>query len=704
MSQRTVTLINGDRVVVTRSGQGVQADAVAPAGSGLNRALVRLAVAGQAYEIPADALPYLGRGLSPGLFEVSSLLGMESGGRLPVQVSYQGQLPGLPGVTITQSGGGTAQGYLTDTSAPAFGAALARQLAADRARGSYGSDGMFAGGVSIGLPGQAAAPPAGPDYAMHTLTVKGTVLGGGPDTGDTVQVFSADSLTRFGDNLNDVFNSFYHGVAKYSVPAGHYVALAIFYDMSGSTVTGFRMVTLPQFTVTGNTAVAIAESAASDQVQIVTPRPAVTQDISLAIDRGMANGDSFTNSVDAGSLPLWTNVTTSPVTVGTLRTVTTARLTSPAQAGQQYEYDLAFAGPQGQIGSQRYVVTADSVAAVHAAYYQDGASTGSWNPTSFFGFEFAGGVLITFSDIYPFTLPQSQTQYTSAGPSLFWMDSYSQDFATLAGGQFDAVRTFTPGHTLTMGWNAYPLHPSPAVSLLGTASPFPLLPEASRAGNTLSLDVTPFGDNTPGHIGSGFSAGTVSGSYELDQNGTQIASGTVTPGSPDLSLQTALSSSPATVTFALNATRTGSLYKLSTGSQTTWTWRTAPEPGAVLPGGWTCANQTQSCAVQSLMALLYQVAGLSLYGSAPAGQQLVVITAGHLQLTPAAPVTVMTVAVSFNNGKTWQSVPAVAMGGGRFDVPFTAPAGSSVSLRVQASDGAGGSIAQTVTRAYQTGS
>jgi hypothetical protein len=65
-------------------------------------------VAGQAYEIPADALPYLGRGLSPSLFRVTSLLDAESDGRLPVQVSYHGPVPEVPGVTITRSGGGIA--------------------------------------------------------------------------------------------------------------------------------------------------------------------------------------------------------------------------------------------------------------------------------------------------------------------------------------------------------------------------------------------------------------------------------------------------------------------------------------------------------------------------------------------------------------------------------------------------------------------
>jgi hypothetical protein len=100
-ASRMVTLINGDRVAVTTTPSGVQVNAVARVAGGADGALIRLNLDGQAYDIPADALPYLGRGLSPALFEVSSLLSLESGGRLPVQVSYQGQLPTLPGVVIT---------------------------------------------------------------------------------------------------------------------------------------------------------------------------------------------------------------------------------------------------------------------------------------------------------------------------------------------------------------------------------------------------------------------------------------------------------------------------------------------------------------------------------------------------------------------------------------------------------------------------
>ena len=48
------------------------------------------------YEIPVAAVPFLGRGLDPSLFNVSGLLRKERGGRVPVRVAYRGRLPRCP--------------------------------------------------------------------------------------------------------------------------------------------------------------------------------------------------------------------------------------------------------------------------------------------------------------------------------------------------------------------------------------------------------------------------------------------------------------------------------------------------------------------------------------------------------------------------------------------------------------------------------
>ena len=705
---RTLTLINGDRVAVsaTRSG-GLVATVARATTDGIGGAMVRLDLGGKAFQIPADALPYLNRGLSPALFELSSLAGAESAGRLPVQVGYHGRVPRLPGVTITSSRGGTARGYLTAASAAVFGAALARQFVADHAHGSYGTDGMFAGGVSIGPRGQAAARAARPHFVMHTLTVTGTNLAGEPDTGDLVSVYNVDNLLKFGDPL-ETTNVFDDGSVKFSVPAGHYMAVGVFFNVSGSTVTGLRSVTLPQFTVGADTRVAVDEPTATDQVQMVAPQPAVTQDATFTTYRVTGNGDLIEDGFDGGNVPLWTNETTEAPTVGTLQTGVTGYLTSPRGASPAYDYNLAFTGTGGVIGPQQYTVTPGSVATISSGYFQDGGSIGGWEPLGIFAFQETGFVS---ADIFPFGLPQSLEQNFSAGPSLVWTNAYFQKFSTLSGGQTDSARVFTPGQTAAQNWNAYPLHPGPDVNLAGAANPFPELPSASRSGNTLTLVVTPFSDNTFGHTGSGFSpgifgsVGSLRGSYVLRENGKKIAAGNaaaLAEGGSSLFLQATLGSKPGVVRFVLTASRTGRIYHLSTASQTVWTWHTARRPGATVPAGWICVDGSRGCAVQRMMTLLYDVSGMAADGVAPPGPQQIQLTVGRLQGAPVSRVTGATVAVSVNGGTTWQPATVTPAGGGLFTVTFTAPPGAVVSLRVHAADAAGDQITETITRGYKT--
>jgi len=79
------------------------------------------------------------------------------------------------------------------------------------------------------------------------------------------------------------------------------------------------------------------------------------------------------------------------------------------------------------------------------------------------------------------------------------------------------------------------------------------------------------------------------------------------------------------------------------------------------------------------------------------------LTVGHLQGAQAAAITKASVSVSFDGGTTWH--PATITGsGGSYTATFTAPAGARVTLRTRAADAAGGSVAETITSAYQTGS
>ena len=710
---RPVLLINGDQLVIRRTPSGGRAVTLLPAPGA--QSIVSLSSGSLSEEIPSDALPYLGRGLDPSLFDLTALRQAEVGGRLPVRVSFAGRRPALPGVTITRSGRGVAFGYLTSSTAPAFGAALARQLRADQADASYGRDGLFGRGVDIALAGAAGltGPRSGvsarPDFPMHTLTVTGSNLKGKPDNGDLVIVINADNPATFGDG-NENVNFFFHGSAKYSVPAGHYWAIGDFFNFTRSSLSE-RLTVLPQFTVAGtSTRIHLSETAASSQITTATPRPAVSQLTGFTLIRGGRHGGSFTFGFFDFGISLWVSPTTTKPTVGTLRSVTSAQLTSPAKAaGPPYAYNLDFQGPDGIIPPQHFVVSPASLATVSEHYFQDVPSFGAWSTLGGFPAQLQG---ILFGLFLPLRLPGLQTQYMSGGPSLLWLSTYVESNRFFTGGQSDNFRNLLAGQQLSQDWNAYPLHPQPDVSLLPSSAGrlAPTFPSAFRSGNRLTLNFTPFSDNEPGHIGAGFFGGrglVVTGRYVIHQNGVRIARGNPADGIRPVQL----SAKPSVIRFALTATRTGKSYPQSGSSTTVWTWRSARKPNVTLPPSWFCGftivgsqfKLLRRCAVQPMLTLGYQVQGLALNGSAPPGSQLIRANVGHLQLAPAAAITGAAARVSFDDGQIWQAAAVTPSGGGNFQISFTAPAGVDVSLRVSATDRAGGSVNETILRAYGVG-
>ena len=569
-STRPVLLINGERLLAG-AGPGGRVAAMMPSGQGSFALLFTSIFCGQAADVPAIAMPYLGHGLDPSLFMVKALQRREKNGRLPVRLTYQGRrAPAVPGVTITRSARGTADGYLTPRSARKFGAALQRQYLADHGRASYGTDGLFGRGLSIALAGTRTPRPVRPDFVMHTLTVKGRDLAGKPDNGDDVLVFNADNCARFGDPI-ETDNFFDHGVTKFSVPAGHYWAVGQFLRFAGGGVR-LRLAVLPQFTVSGRTTVHVAERSATSKITFATPRPAVSQQATFTLIRGGQAGSATGIGWAGINTQFWVSPTSRKPTVGSLQSFTSAELTSPAgAAGVPYAYNLDFPGPAGTIPAQHFTVRPASLATISERYYQDLPSTGAWTTAGATAAQATGGVLFSF---LPLKLPGPQVQYMSGNPAILWSSQYweyvSNRTGNMFGGQADAFRSLHAGQHITEDWNRYPLHPQPNVSRTG-CSAFPVLTSAGRHGNLLALDTTPFSDKQLGHLGTGFFTGffggsdaKMSGRFETDQNGVKLAAGNAVNGIPPVRL----SRHPSVIRFALTAARTGKRYVLSPASST----------------------------------------------------------------------------------------------------------------------------------------
>jgi hypothetical protein len=707
-------LINGMRLTEVQASQGQQAMAEVPSLMRSHAALARvpmltLRLAGRAYDVPADAVPFLGHGLDLGLFDLARLRLMERAGRLPVTVSFHGRAaPVLPGVTVTRTAAGHADGYLTASSALRFGAALYRQFRADHDRGSYGTDGMFGRGASIALAGSPARRQVSPRFPMHTLTIHGTNAAGRPSTGDSVFVVNADDSERFAAQV-----IFFHGIAKVSVPAGHYWA---FGDFANKDFTQIRATILPQFTVSARspgTQVSISARSATSRVSVRTEKPANLSLILFDVVRtsGSGRGDFIgTEEVAFRGRRLWVSPTRVKPTVGSLQTFTHAQLFSPPGAGVPYAYNLDFAGPAGRVAAQQhYIAHQARLATVTDRFFQDVPSRGVWAT--------AGGSKEDFADLslIPRRLPAPGVliQYLTADPAIVWSTSFWEfldQTAGFAGGQDNALRSFRPGQKVTENWDKVPLHPEPNVSLAGfrPAGLRAIFPSAARTGDVLTFQDFAFGDNTLGHLGRGF--GDIpgeTGRMEVDQNGVKLASaGTKTELPP-----VRLSARPSVIKFTLRAARAGKHYILSPSSSTTWTWRSRRAPGATVPAAWACrtgpsltTGLTRRCAVQPMITVRYNVKGLSMAGSAPAGGQVIGLTVGHLQLAPQPPISTAHLRVSFDGGATWRAARMDQAGPGRFRALFTAPAGSFVTLRFTATDRAGGSINETIDRAYKIAS
>jgi len=124
-------------------------------------------------------------------------------------------------------------------------------------------------------------------------------------------------------------NGFYHGVAEYSVPAGHYYALGIFGN-SQKPLTPTRVVVRPQFTVAGATTVAMPETAAASQVTMVTPRPATAVGTDFYLARTGTKGPLFYTEFSVNGHALWLSPDASGPSAGTLQAYANQVLASPA--------------------------------------------------------------------------------------------------------------------------------------------------------------------------------------------------------------------------------------------------------------------------------------------------------------------------------------------------------------------------------------
>jgi subtilisin family serine protease len=149
-----------------------------------------------------------------------------------------------------------------------------------------------------------------------------------------------------------------------------------------------------------------------------------------------------------------------------------------------------------------------------------------------------------------------------------------------------------------------------------------------------------------------------------------------------------LGDEPATYRAEFEFTRTAPYWALSTHTETTWTFASAPPPPDV-------------AVVQPLLVVDYDVGQLDQQNRSSLGQQRIELHAHRQPGAAPATITNLVLSVSYDEGATWQDLATQSAGNGRYRADITNPASAqNVSIRVQATDSGGSSIDQTIIRAY----
>jgi hypothetical protein len=635
------------------------------------------------YVLPQSAVPYLGSTLDPALFDVTDLAKHPSD---PIRVTFRSaSSPAkVPGIAITYRSGITAEGT---NHGRAFGTALAQQALRDHASPTH-TTGLFADVARIS-PVTTAPPVAQPHYPMHTLTIKGIDHAGGPDTGDPVLVYNVDDVRKYAG-----FAIFNKGIAKVSVPAGHYGADAFFFERDANVS---RQSFLPQFSIRGDATVALDARKATTPVTASTPKPAAPALKTITYGRFDASGSGLIGDTSGGpDTAMFVQPVTKPVTVGGLHYAAKLRAIGP-----DYSYDLVFPSEGTIPVRQHYVVRAADLATVDSSYPASHTEQRSMDYHTAFlpwqQFAFVTGV--------EFTTPTRRTEYYTARPDVTWNAIYVSDFSDehpYLGMYVTGARTYEPGTTDATTWGGAAGHPrltEQSVSLRGSNTVCP----ACVSGSRLDVLGYPFGDNAADH--AGYPDDPTPGLTEALRYGIYADGQEVATDTTPLDTDTTLPDGTRTLRIDYDTARTSADFQLSTDVKTRWTVPTSAPTGA-LPDGWVCAdhaNPPTDCRVLPLITSSYDLP-VNLLGQLRPGAATASLNLGHLAAANAVAFTSAKVKVSFDDGKTWRSVSTTAHDPGRYGLSFKVPTGARFgALQVSARDAFGGTFTQTIQHAFAIG-
>jgi hypothetical protein len=696
-----VTLVTGDRVWVSGTGSGAAVRIETAASSGPAQAMQTLRTPSGVYVIPAVAQPYLGTLLDRELFNVTRLSSAAAHGTTtatsPIQVrmAYGSTKPAVPGVKITSAAHGQAQGYLTRKSSLAFGRALTAQWKADAKAGWPRHSSLFAGVTK--LSGQAPATVAKPAaVAKVPLTFTVIAADGQPSAAGEVTVLSTDSLLGDYDLTATVKN----GVAKVSLPKGHYSAVGV--DFTGpSAQQVIRVVPISDFTMTAARALTIDYRTATLAPSASVPQQNTQLNYAfgwLRYDAGLSTpyGVDLATGKD-GKIFL---APQAPVTRGRLSVGHSWQLAQPGGTAA-YTYDLAVLASSIP-ADQQYTFNAADLATVTSTYAGDGsAATGGFERYASFAGEGATSV-----DYQPVELGGSRTEYVgSRGGTPLWYESALANSSTTVDdrGQVDDLvpQVIRAGSQSTRAWFQGPMTPGiPAFGVQDGGFCF-----ACRGKKTLSLMFAPLSDSAPDHFGQmqDASDGLPVIRFRFYTNGKKIKDTQAFDydlgESASIGATFKVATTKATYKAVLDVDRRAQAARQATVSRTTVTFPSASGAGILPPSDWSCLASNFNCRV--LPVLLAKLSLPTTTGTLPAGTSTISLNVARTQHAAHSPITSARLAIRIP-GKAWKKVTLAAAGSGRYTATIdnTGFAGSPVDVQISAADQGGSTFAQTILHAY----
>ena len=528
-----------------------------------------------------------------------------------------------------------------------------------------------------------------PRYPLHILQIDATDLSGAPVSNAFAVLINTDAVASV-----DTYVPIADGIARVAVPAGNYFAFLDFkeFDDQGN-VTAVRYVTVNDFSVaaTGVTTITAAESSANVPFAISTPRPS-TQDVADTLwHRQDAAGNTATfDSFDPGSGPPQFFNAQPAARVGKLRFTEQWGGVGPA-TGAQYRYDLAY-GYDDLPASQTHTVTPADVATVHQVFYSDPAATS--------GSSFLSGLGENNNEIGGALYSGDLTQYLGTADGGQWTQTaYANNFGSM---EFSDVHTFVAGHRYRIEWGHGPQAPN--VGKHNGIQSFTCAACASSGGVSLRFGI--FGDSEPDHVGFPFFDFALT-HYTLYIDGTVVSDANNIIGTQ---VGPPAATAPTTYREVYDTNRAGNSdvsQSTATHTDVSFVYDPQADPGPVLPSDTLCGfggTVGSSCHILPVLSLSYHLA-TDTANTSGAPVQALVLNVSHLSydgLGSRAAIKSAAVSVSFDGGKTWQ--PATVFGlAGTYVALWQNPksaVGTSPTIKVTATDAAGGSITQTTTNAY----